>query len=228
MENWKSDRVSSVCPFYWKVVQKYLFSILTFAMTIPITDYRYCNDENKWEFHSCISTTMVDTILPVFRQSFPNEMKLPNRLWKKCIFRAQIFFSIWIGIFLEIDFRIEWTGSAINNVSFIAFSVPTKKKTYLVCTNVWTVHESKLLTSFISNKLWNKCLWPRRIHSFVIIPQMELTLSSNIYVMSIFLFCHLNHPNLVILDEHEPKLVFYKPIKIVFQLTFIATHICYI
>lgn len=44
----------------------------------------------------------------------------------------------------------------------------------------------------------------------------------------ILLFRHLNYLKHVILNVHEPKRVFYEPMRIVFQLTFIATHICHI
>lgn len=70
------------------VIQKYLHSILCSPFNvrcIPTTDCRCCSDENKWEFHSSISITMVAifSIWPIvskwneIAESIMNELYYP-------------------------------------------------------------------------------------------------------------------------------------------------------
>lgn len=230
MDNWKSDRVSSVCPFFWNVIQKYLHPIpcsrhSTFAVCcIPNNGCRCFSDENKWEFHSGISITMVaiSSISPIdlkwneIAESIMNELYYPA---------ADFLYLNWN---ICRNWILNWMNWIMKQVHCF-FICPRLKYVFgpYESLNSTCYAPCSPLTSAISHKLWNKCLWTRRIHSFCICHYPI----DGIDHECLLLFRHLNQPKHVILDVHivhEPKMVFCDPVQIVFQLTFIATHICHI
>lgn len=113
MENCKSDRVSSICSFFWNVVKKISIFMFYVRHSTFTCDYRLpsiiCyNDENKWELFTTVYSSTIDHRYRyfryfVFRQPFQNEMKWNCRIDYFMIMN-EVYFSRAHFLYLNLEY----------------------------------------------------------------------------------------------------------------------------